>query len=45
MKLKFSVSFLTFFSALTLSAQTHVMEVNTKKVGAPVQPTMYGIFF
>ena len=45
MKLKFSVSFLTLFSALTLSAQTHVMEVNTKKVGAPVQPTMYGIFF
>ena len=45
MKLKFSVSFLTLFSALTLSAQTHVMEVNTKKIGAPVQPTMYGIFF
>ena len=45
MKLKFSVSFLTLLSALTLSAQTHVMEVNTKKIGAPVQPTMYGIFF
>ncbi|MBR5747674.1 MAG: carbohydrate binding domain-containing protein [Prevotella sp.] len=45
MKLRFSVSILTFVSALSLSAQTHVMEVNTKKIGAPVQPTMYGIFF
>ena len=45
MKLRFSVSFLTLLSILTLSAQTHVMEVNTKKIGAPVQPTMYGIFF
>ena len=45
MKLRFSASFLAFFSALILSAQTHVMEVNTKKLGAPVQPTMYGIFF
>ena len=45
MKLRFSVSFLTLVSALSLSAQTHVMEVNTKKIGAPVQPTMYGIFF
>ena len=45
MKLRISVSSLTLFSALALSAQTHVMEVNTKKVGAPVQATMYGIFF
>ena len=30
---------------LTASAQTPVFEVNTKKLGAPVQPTMYGIFF
>ena len=30
---------------LTATAQTHVMDVNTKKIGAPVQPTMYGIFF
>ena len=36
---------MAFVSALTMSAQTHVMELNTKKVGAPVQPTMYGIFF
>ncbi len=31
--------------SLTASAQTHVMDVNTKKIGAPVQPTMYGLFF
>ncbi|MBR6842235.1 MAG: carbohydrate binding domain-containing protein [Prevotella sp.] len=30
---------------LTASAQTPVFEVNTKKLGAPIQPTMYGIFF
>ena len=45
MKLRLSASFLALVSALTLSAQTHEMEVNTKKIGAPVQPTMYGIFF
>ena len=29
-----------------ISAQAqHVMDVNTKKLGAPVQPTMYGLFF
>ena len=27
------------------SAQTAVMEVNTKKAGAPIQNTMYGLFF
>ncbi|WP_028904184.1 alpha-L-arabinofuranosidase C-terminal domain-containing protein [Prevotella sp. P6B4] len=32
-------------STLTAGAQTHVFDVNTKKLGAPVQPTMYGIFF
>ena len=32
-------------AGLTATAQTHVMDVNTKKLGAPVQPTMYGIFF
>ena len=26
-------------------AQTHVMDVNTKKAGATVQNTMYGLFF
>ena len=31
-------------AAMTASAQ-HVMDVNTKKVGADIQPTMYGLFF
>ncbi len=31
--------------AASAMAQTHQMELNTKKLGAPVQPTMYGIFF
>ena len=31
--------------SLVVTAQTHVLDVNTKKLGAPVQPTMYGIFF
>ena len=34
-----------FALSLVASAQTHVLDVNTKKLGAPVQPTMYGIFF
>ena len=32
-------------ASLSAGAQTHVLDVNTKKLGAPVQPTMYGIFF
>ena len=28
-----------------LLAQTHRMDIDLKKVGAPIQPTMYGIFF
>lgn len=32
-------------SLLGAYAQTHTFDVNTKKVGAKVQPTMYGIFF
>jgi alpha-L-arabinofuranosidase len=30
---------------MTAAAQGNIMEINTKKVGAPVQPTMYGMFF
>ena len=30
---------------LAAFAQTHRMDIDLKKVGAPVQPTMYGIFF
>ena len=37
--------FCLFALSLAASAQTHVLDVNTKKLGAPVQPTMYGIFF
>ena len=29
----------------TLSAQENIITVNAKKPGAPIQPTMYGIFF
>ena len=41
---KLTSLFLLAFS-LAATAQTHVMDVNTQKLGAPVQPTMYGIFF
>ncbi len=40
--------FVAFFASMTsvfASAQTAVMEVNTKKAGAPIQNTMYGLFF
>ena len=36
---------LALSTAMTAVAQTHVMEINTKKVGAQIQPTMYGMFF
>ena len=45
MKIRFIIGALTLASSLNLSAQSHVMEVNTKKIGAPIQPTMYGLFF
>ena len=32
-------------AALTLMAQTVRLDINLKKAGAPIQPTMYGIFF
>ena len=37
--------FCLFALSLVAAAQVHVLDVNTKKLGAPVQPTMYGIFF
>ena len=37
--------FCLFALSLVASAQVHVLDVNTQKLGAPVQPTMYGIFF
>ena len=45
MKLRTLTSAFALASALTMSAQSHVMEVKTAKLGAPVQSTMYGIFF
>ena len=44
MRLKTLCSALTLTGALTVQAQ-HVMDVQTQKPGAPVQPTMYGLFF
>ena len=45
MKLRIIAGALALVSCLAVSAQSHMMEVNTKKIGAPVQPTMYGLFF
>lgn len=39
------ISFLAAVSTLTMSAQVNTFHVKTNKVGAPIQPTMYGIFF
>ena len=36
---------LALSSALAAFSQTHVFDVNTKKAGATVQNTMYGLFF
>ena len=43
--LKTLLTLASAFSALTLSAQTNAFDIDLKKVGAPIQPTMYGIFF
>lgn len=32
-------------AAASATAQTHTFDINTKKLGAPIQKTMYGIFF
>ena len=45
MKLRLFICAVALSATLCASAQTHVMDVNTKKLGAPVQSTMYGIFF
>ena len=44
MKLRLLSYALLMTGALTVQAQ-HVMDVNTKKLGATVQSTMYGLFF
>ena len=43
--MKHLTTLLLLTASLTAGAQTHVLDVNTKKLGASVQPTMYGIFF
>ena len=43
--MKHLTTLLLLATSVTAGAQTHVLDVNTKKLGAPVQPTMYGIFF
>jgi len=43
--MKHLTTMLLLATSLSAGAQTHVFDVNTKKLGAPVQPTMYGIFF
>ena len=45
MKLKNMILGAALAMSLTATAQDNVITVNTAKPGAPVQPTMYGIFF
>lgn len=44
MNLKLIAGAMALSAALSSFAQTHVMDVNTGKNGAPIQNTMYGIF-
>ena len=44
MKKRLLLSMIVLTTALMSFAQS-TMEVNTKKLGAPIQSTMYGIFF
>ena len=45
MKKKLFVFAFAFLVTLASLAQTSFIDINTKKLGAPIQPTMYGIFF
>ena len=36
---------LALFSCLTTYGQNHVMNIQTSKIGVPIQKTMYGLFF
>ena len=45
MKKKLLVFAFAFLVTLASLAQTSFIDINTKKLGAPIQPTMYGIFF
>ena len=39
------ITILLLFATTLLSAQTNEMIIQTKKIGAEIQPTMYGLFF
>lgn len=45
MKTKLTTCALAMSSAIAAFSQSHVFDVNTKKAGAAVQKTMYGLFF
>ncbi len=45
MKIKATLISLAFMLTLSAHAQTSQFDINLKKTGAPIQPTMYGIFF
>lgn len=45
MKANKILSILAAAVAFAANAQGNVLDINLKKVGAPIQPTMYGIFF
>ncbi len=44
-KLIILASVLLMSAGLACHAQTNTFDINMKKLGAPIQPTMYGIFF
>ena len=45
MKQKLLTCALALTATITANAQSHVMNINTKKIGAPIQKTMFGEFF
>lgn len=45
MKFKLILATALAMASVPVLAQTNQMDINLKKVGAPIQPTMYGIFF
>ena len=45
MKIRTILTTLALALALSANAQVNQLDINLKKVGAPIQPTMYGIFF
>ena len=45
MRFRFFSCAIALSAALSASAQSHILDIKTAKLGAPVQSTMYGIFF